>query len=541
MTITRKFSSYGPIDKELHYYAPRHNLIELAYRQLLGENRNKNGHYITVWGPRQSGKTWIMQQILAGIRDEAQYHRFSVVKINVQHLHKQTDTLRIIQYLADEITRVLGLEKVKFTNLDEFHYLFSRDLLPKPLILLVDEFDSLDVHSISDIVKVLRNIYIQRQDESDKITEEKFYRLHGVALIGVRAVLGVENVSGSPFNVQRSIHIPNLTETEVEGMFRWYEQESGQPIEQNVIDRIFYEFRGQPGLTCWFGELLTEQYNKHQATITMADFENAFLMATDALPNNNILNIVSKAKQEPYQTTVLKLFDTDNIMKFAYDDPQANYLYLNGVVDAAEIDNELYLKFPCPFVQRRLFNYFAREIFTTVGRLYDPFEDLSHVVTERAIQISNLLRRYEGYLAKNRHWLLKNVPRRKDDLRIYEAVYHFNFYMYLARFFQNYPIQVNPEFPTGNGKIDILIDYAGQRYGLEIKSFSHERAYKKGLEQAARYGQSLGLSQIWLVLFVEAVDETNRQKYEISYTDPQTGVQVHPQFIQLGVDEQALA
>jgi hypothetical protein len=38
----------------------------------------------------------------------------------------------------------------------------------------------------------------------------KDYLLHGMALIGVRAVLGVENVKGSPFNVQRSVHIPEF-------------------------------------------------------------------------------------------------------------------------------------------------------------------------------------------------------------------------------------------------------------------------------------------------------------------------------------------
>ena len=52
--------------------------------------------------------------------------------------------------------------------------------------------------------------------------EEKDYLLHGLALIGVRAVLGVENVKGSPFNVQRSLHIPNLTHDEVVYLFDCY-------------------------------------------------------------------------------------------------------------------------------------------------------------------------------------------------------------------------------------------------------------------------------------------------------------------------------
>jgi predicted AAA+ superfamily ATPase len=60
----RKFSSYGPIDSELHYHVPRQQLIEGAIQQLKGDNPDKGGHYITVWAPRQTGKTWIMQQVL---------------------------------------------------------------------------------------------------------------------------------------------------------------------------------------------------------------------------------------------------------------------------------------------------------------------------------------------------------------------------------------------------------------------------------------------------------------------------------------------
>jgi len=59
----RKFSSYGPVDRELHYYVPRQELVDGAFQQLLGDDPNKGGHYITVWAPRQTGKTWIMREV----------------------------------------------------------------------------------------------------------------------------------------------------------------------------------------------------------------------------------------------------------------------------------------------------------------------------------------------------------------------------------------------------------------------------------------------------------------------------------------------
>jgi len=60
----RRFSSYGPVDPELHFFAPRLDLIDKGYNQLIGENPAKGGHYFTVWAPRQTGKTWIMPEII---------------------------------------------------------------------------------------------------------------------------------------------------------------------------------------------------------------------------------------------------------------------------------------------------------------------------------------------------------------------------------------------------------------------------------------------------------------------------------------------
>ena len=357
-----------------------------------------------------------------------------------------------------------------------------------------------------------------------------------MALIGVRTVLGVENVKGSPFNVQRSLHIPNLTHDEVVELFNGYQEESGQSIESEVVERIWSEFQGQPGLTGWFGELLTETYNKATGKpITIDLFEEVYAAAINLLPNNNILNLISKAKQEPYKSFVLELFQTRTKVKFTYDDPIINFLYMNGVISVEEVSmSENNVKFPCSYTQKRLFNYFARELYHEMDRLSDPFEDLSGTITEETLNIPQLLRRYERYLQENQELVLKHAPRRRDDLRVYEAVFHFHIYLYLTSFLRSYDAQVQPEFPTGNGQIDLLIRHAGQLFGLELKSFANQRSYRKALIQAAKYGQQLGVTSIWLVLFIETVDETNRKRFEIDYMDDETGVTVIPRFVQTG-------
>jgi len=143
------------------------------------------------------------------------------------------------------------------------------------------------------------------------------------------------------------------------------------------------------------------------------------------------------------------------------------------------------------------------------------------------------MKRFETYLKQNRDWLLQDAPKRKD-LRVYEAVYHFCFYRYLCDFFGPEEARVYPEFPTGNGKIDLIVRYQGKRYGLELKSYSNEREYYEALDQAAKYGKEYDLPVIWLISFVEYIDEATRKKYEKEYIDNDTEVKVMPMFVETG-------
>ncbi len=45
----------------------------------------------------------------------------------------------------------------------------------------------------------------------------------------------------------------------------------------------------------------------------------------------------------------------------------------------------------------------------------------------------------------------------------------------------------------------------------------------------------MGLTEITLALFIEAVDDANRAKYEAVYEDQETGVTVRPVFVETGM------
>jgi len=528
----RKFSSYGPVDKDLHFFVPRTALIREAEGHLLGEGPEKGGHFITVWAPRQCGKTWVMREVVHKIRKGG---FFEVAILSMQSAKEETSEEGILNFISSKLERFFGREFPKILEWKNLFKLFTDQVFEKPLILILDEFDALQENLINDFANQFREIYLERTSAScTKIM------LHGLALIGVRSVLGIENVSGSPFNVQRSLHIPKLTFDEVQSMFRDYERESGQRVEPAVVERVFGETRGQPGLVSWFGELLTETYNPGMdRPISEEDYEYVLLRAIQALPNNNILNIISKAKREPYRETLITLFRTTKKTEFSFDDPRQNFLYMNGVIDIEDAGDRLFTRFSCPFVQKRLFNHFSRDIFQTVDHLYDPMTDIEAIIGSNHIDIIGLMTLYQDYIRQNRHWLWKGAPRRKTDLRIYEAVFHFNLYMYLESFFQDKGGKVFPEFPTGNGKIDLLIRHGEQRYAMELKSFKDRHAYKQALVRAAEYAAHLDLERIFLILFIESIDDGNRERLEVVFQDEATGTEVVPFFVETGDSAEA--
>ena len=106
--------------------------------------------------------------------------------------------------------------------------------------------------------------------------------------------------------------------------------------------------------------------------------------------------------------------------------------------------------------------------------------------------------------------------------------------MYLYRFIQRFEGNVYPEFPTGNGKIDLIVEYADKTYGIELKSYTNIPGYKKALKRAAQYGQQLNLQEISLVFFVDYINDESRKKLEIDYFDPDTQVTVETIFIETG-------
>ncbi len=507
----RRFTSYGPADPEEHFCVERRELLAQCVEQLVGTNPAKGGRYFTIWGPRQTGKTWIMRRAIEEIRERFG-DRFLVGKMSMQGAiiddHEPPEAL--FKYLPDMFRDAFHLRIAKPVDWSDVRRLFSSTdgiFEGKPIILLIDEFDSLRPATIDRLVTMFRDIYLAREN----------HVLHGLALIGVRAVLGVDSPRGSPFNVQRSLQIPNLTQDEVVEMFQQYQSESGQVVDPAVVQALFDSTRGQPGLIGWFGELLTEKYNPGKdKPITMSEWHRVYYRAMQVEWNNTLLNLGKKARG-PYRADVMRLF-TDPNVEFALEEEWCSFLYMNGIIDEVIIPDvestpgeKAVCRFSCPFVQDRLYRRFSRDMFGDKGPILaiEMGDTLEDVFTAEGIDAPKLLERYRGYLKRLKAkgidpWV--GQPRRAD-LHFTEAVGHFHLYAWLQNSVGR-RCTVSPEFPTGNGKVDLVLQTKDHTAVIEVKSLREVWELQDYRKQAARYATKLGLTQSTLVVFAPVDDES---------------------------------
>jgi len=118
----------------------------------------------------------------------------------------------------------------------------------------------------------------------------------------------------------------------------------------------------------------------------------------------------------------------------------------------------------------------------------------------------------------------KDQPKR-TDLRITEAAGHFHLYAWMTQALKGFDVALSPEFPTGNGKVDLHLRRGEQRAIVEIKSFSNTGMLEKAKAQAGHYGAQLGLPKVTLAVFVPTSDEVVLKK--LSGESVQEEVLVH--------------
>ena len=492
----RHFTSYGPPDPKKHFTVERKKLVEKCLKNLIGDPPEDGGYFFTIWAPRQTGKTWLINRVVTEIKNRYP-DKFLIADISVENLFSE-EKIELLDIIIETICRRLKIEYKEIKKEREFErFFFKGKVIEKPLILIIDEVDCLRGEVLEYLMHSFRKMYLYRED----------YILHGLALVGVRAVLGVEAERGSPFNIQRSLKVENFSYEEVKDLFEQYQRESGQKVEEEVIRLVYEKTDGQPGLVGWFGELLTEKYNPGvDKPIDKKLWDKVYIKALYVEPNNTVLNIIKKAFR--YKEEVLKIYQRDDV-KFSFSIDWCNYLYMHGVIREEEGVEYPVCRIANEFIQARLFDALSGEYGRIPGPYLEPLDTLDDVLKENCIKVKPLIERFKKYLERTKSKdIYKGKEVRRSNGRIYESIYHFYLYTWIFEVLKDYEVRVIPEFPLGNGRIDIVIKDKKENISIiEVKSFINIAKLKKGKEQLESYAKKLKAKEALMALFVDFDEE----------------------------------
>ena len=253
----RFFNTEGPVRPDKHYAIPPLDRVDVdEFLALIRAER-----YFVLHAPRQTGKT----STLIALRDllnSGEVGDFRCVDVNVEIGQvARDDTARgmraILGSLADSAL-LLGDDYPTGVWLDVLADMGPENALkglltrwcvanPTPLVLLVDEIDSLVGDTLLSVLRQLRAGYQRRPEGFPQ----------SVVLCGVRDIrdyrirssTGEIIAGGSPFNVAaKSLRMGDFTEAETRALMAQHTEETGQRFSPAALDSVWTQTRGQPWL-----------------------------------------------------------------------------------------------------------------------------------------------------------------------------------------------------------------------------------------------------------------------------------------------------
>ena len=255
----RFFNTTGPVRGDKHYCVPPLSRLDLD--DVLGLVRDEQ--YFVLHAPRQTGKT----SALLALRDllnSGTVGTYRCVYANVEGAQaaredKEEALRAILDELASRALATLGdgvlderwpaiLAKSGPNGALRAALTGWAEADPNPLILLLDEIDTLVGDTLLSVLRQLRAGYDRRPDGFPQ----------SVVLCGLRDVADyrIDSPSGkpaltggSPFNIKaKSLRLGDFSRDETLALLAQHTEETGQTFTPDALDTVWTQTRGQPWL-----------------------------------------------------------------------------------------------------------------------------------------------------------------------------------------------------------------------------------------------------------------------------------------------------
>lgn len=503
----RSFGTTGRVRPEQHYIVPRTEEITDFIRRV------KNGKYIVLFAPRQTGKTTFFRlalealvaedptyfpiqldfQTMRNVTPVTFYDRlYYQINMQIESVFQKRDEVpsdTLAQFLAntqltDDFSMMMFFRQLVGMLNSDFH---KHGLASTKVVLLIDEFDGIPQTVVSDFLYSLRQIYLS----------DEMHCPHSVGIVGVKSIAQLDyDRSVSPFNIQDEFRLPNFTLEQVHELLSQYTDEVGQGFVPEVVESIHKETAGQPVLVNRLAQILTTEFDIPKTEPITSDH---FLKAHKQLlreRNTNIQHLTTNIRRDRrFESRLIAIMSYEEGIDFNLDDDIISELATYGVITEdrdgmCQIANPIYLyrimRTFKPTVNGLEHEYFHEDNI-------DGFQ--GYLTAAGQIDMERLLDNFRDFIARAGFKILQ-VPDTPQ-----ESVGRHLLLTYLDLFARSVGGVLSFETETGRGRMDLLITREREKYIVETKIWRGDSRYQAGKKQLAAYLKLEGAGQGYYVVF----------------------------------------
>ncbi len=364
----------------------------------------------------------------------------------------------------------------------------------KPIVLLIDEIDSLSDLTLISVLRQLRGGYQRRPTKFPQ----------SVALIGLKDVRDYKVMirnelqsmgTASPFNIKdESLTLRNFTRTEVQDLYRQHTQETGQAFTQDVLEQAFHLTQGQP----WLVNALAKQCvhrGQKAGTAKTIDIEDLYKAKETIIQKRetHLDSLISKLKETRVRRVVTPILEGDLVV---FDDLDDDLLYL---ADLGLIQTKPAIRIANPIYQEVIPRALNHSLQATIPEWYKVWLD-----EEDKLDWPQIWDQFLEFWREVGAPLMGGSP-------YHEIAPHLVLMAYLQRI-ANAKGQIIREYAVGYKRMDLLVRWpyqvAGKRQwqeeAIELKVWKptdRKDPIDQGLQQLSQYLNGLSLEAGTLIIF----------------------------------------
>ena len=509
----RTFETRGPVDPERNYVVPRTNeLADLV-------ERIKQGRYIVIFAPRQTGKTTFFRWAIEAL--EAEDSTYFPLQLDFEE-YKNLEPSAFYGYLhqdilgeiekkspkrqavpSDALLKFLSNSKITaHISMRGFFEQLAGYFFPQRVVVIIDEFDGIPASAVSDFLYSLRRIYL---------SDTKNRCPYSVGIVGVKSITQLNyDRSISPFNIQDEFALPNFTLEQVRDLLLQYTEEVGQAFAPDVIENLHKQTAGQPFLVNRMAQMLTEEMGiPLSETITKTHFDSAHKQILHER-NVNISHLTTNIRRDKrFERILMEVCSYESGVPFNLRNEFISELATYGILrkgadGLCEITNPIY-QYCIMQAFQPLFNGLERE--------YLPEDTdagfLDYLSPDGNIEMRSLLQNFRDFIARAGYRILE-VPETPSEFVGQDLLFaYLDTFVRIVRGFMYLEVQ------TGRGRMDLIILHEGEKYIVETKIWEGKSLYQAGKSQLAEYLKLEGVTEGYYVVFDYRKKPQSREEEEV--------------------------